>query len=279
MWGDKVFVIAEAGVNHNGSSRAAHYLVEAASEARADAVKFQMFDCEKLDPPGERREMLRNFQLTPNAYSELKSHANGLGIEFICTPFDVDSLRFLVDDLKVKTLKIASGNLVNRRLLEAAGRSGCDLILSTGMATLDDVRGAIRTIGRRDTTLLHCTSSYPCSYEDVNLRAMRTLRDAFGPGVGLSDHTEGIAIPIAAAVLGATVIEKHFTLDRNMDGPDHKASIEPNDLAAMIEGIRQIEEAMGNGEKVPRQSEEFAMGISRDRRSWREGTYVEADES
>lgn len=266
-----VTIIAEAGVNHNGDKALALELIDAAAEAKADAVKFQTFQADVLDPPGDWRDMIRALELSRDVHFDLKQHAEDLGIEFISTPFDVDSLRFLVDDLKVKTLKIASGHHENVLLLKAAGASLCKIILSTGMATIFDVYGAVQSIGR-PVTLLHCTSAYPCPYQDVNLRAMGTLWSAFGEcyNIGLSDHTEGIAIPLAAAALGAVVIEKHFTLNRSMDGPDHRASIEPDELAAMVRGIRQVTQAIGDGTKQPRESENFARGIAAERKAWRE---------
>ena len=265
-----VFVIAEVGVNHGGSSRTAHYLVEAAAKAGADACKFQTFDCEKLDPPGERREMLRKLQLTQSNHIALKYTAGDLGIEFMSTPFDVESLRFLVDDLGVKTLKIASGNLDNEPLLRAANMSGLRVIVSTGMATLDEVRDADLRLAGVSHCMLHCTSAYPTPIEDVNLRAMVTMRDNIGCEVGLSDHTEDIVVPIAAVALGATVIEKHLTLDRRMDGPDHLCSLEPDDFAEMVRGIRTVEKALGDGVKAPRDSEDPVMQIAMERKTWRE---------
>lgn len=273
-------IIAELGVNHGGDASLATKMIMLAEVFGADAVKLQLFDCEKLDPPGERREMLRKLQLSHDDHRDLKSYADSIGIEYICTPFDVDSLRFLVDDLKVKTLKIASGNLDNVPLLEAAGESGCEVILSTGMATINEaLRGAntVYSAGAKNhmalmPILLHCTSAYPTPMEAVNLSAMVAMAENHFKGchVGLSDHTDGISIPIAAAALGAVVIEKHLTLDRSMPGPDHAASIEPDQFAAMVRGIRDVEMAMGGGVKGVRECEYPAMKIANERREWRD---------
>ncbi len=270
-----VKIIAEIGVNHGGNLDTAHELICQAAKAGASAVKFQTFECTKLDPPGERREMLRKLQLSHADHHDLKKQADDWDIEFISTSFDVDSLRFLVDDLKVKTLKIASGNLDNVPLLEAAALSGCHVILSTGMATTDDIfRGGNRIFagtGGSSLTLLHCTSAYPTPLEAVNLNAMVKMAEVFGAcSVGLSDHTEGIAIALAAAALGAVVIEKHLTLDRTMPGPDHRVSLEPDQFAAMVRGIRDIEKAMGDGVKGPQKCEIEAAIVADERKNWRD---------
>ena len=266
-------IIAEIGVNHQGKEYTAVRLIHEAIKAGADAVKFQTYDCERLDPPGERREMLRGLQLSHSDHRTLKGVCRAHNMEFISTPFDVDSLRFLVDDLKVKTLKIASGNLDNIPLLEAAGESGCDVILSTGMATWEEVIRSQRWLKipcLENLTFLHCTSAYPTPMEEVNLNAMVAMQDAFACPVGLSDHTEGITIPLAAAALRATVIEKHLTLDRAMTGPDHAASIEPDEFAAMVKGIRDIELAMGDGVKGIQDCERRAFEVANERRKWRD---------
>ncbi|HDZ73714.1 MAG TPA: N-acetylneuraminate synthase [Aurantimonas coralicida] len=263
-----VFVIAEAGVNHNGDVDIAHKLVEAAASAGADAVKFQTFDAERLDPPGARREMLAKLQLSHEAHFALKKQAMDLGIEFMSTPFDLDSLRFLVEDVMVGTLKIGSGQLDNAPLLEAARMSPCHLIVSTGMATMEDV-GRARGELRRGI-MLHCTSAYPAPPADINLRAMVAMREKLGCPVGLSDHTDSTAIPIAAVALGAEVIEKHLTLDPWMRGPDHAASLDPHRFSAMVTGIRSVELALGDGVKRPQASEAGAIEIAAERRAWRE---------
>ncbi len=273
-----VFIIAEIGVNHCGSVALAEELISQAHMAGADCVKFQTFDCEKLDPPGERREMLRKLQFAHSDFHVLNHTAAKVGIEFISTPFDVDSLRFLVGDLKVKTLKIASGNLGNLPLLEAAGASGCDVILSTGMATIDEIAEAAYHVYWSGVcyfpTVLHCTSAYPTPLEAVNLNAMVAMNERFkcepACPVGLSDHTEGITVALAAAALGAVVIEKHITLDRTMPGPDHRVSLEPDQFAAMVQGIRDIEKAMGDGVKGPQKCEIEAAIVADERKNWRD---------
>ena len=304
--GARVYVIAEAGVNHNGDPALALELVDAAAEARADAVKFQTFRAEAVASPGaakagyQRRAteageaqlaMLKRLELPQRAFRGLARHCARLGIDFLSTPFDTESLRFLVEDLGLETLKIASGEITNAPLLLAAARSGRKVVLSTGMSTLDEVADALGVLafgytraqaapsrrafrvaftagtGRRalarKVTLLHCTSEYPAPVDEVNLRAMETLRETFGLRVGLSDHSEGIAVPIAAAALGAVVIEKHFTLDRSLPGPDHRASIEPGDLADMVAGIRAVEQALGDGVKKPTPSEMKNLDVVR----------------
>ena len=262
------FVIAEAGVNHGGDLYQAKCLALVASHAGANAIKIQTFDAAKLDPPGKRRELLHRFELTQQQHIELRDFAGEIGIEFMSTPFDPDSLRFLVE-IGVKRIKIASGQLDNWPLLEAARDSGVPILLSTGMATYQQIASALATTGASRTTLLHCTSAYPCPAEDVNLRALATLRANFGGEVGFSDHSEGIEAAIAAVALGATVIEKHLTLDRNAEGPDHKASIEPDEFARMVAGVRRVEAMMGDGIKQPRPSEAAAQAVASERRAWR----------
>lgn len=292
------FVIAEAGVNHNGSLEMALRLIDAAAAAGADAVKFQTFIPEALvsrhavkavyqqhttGADESQLDMLRKLALDHAAHRHLLAHCKARGIEFMSSPFDVDSARFLVDTLDVATLKLGSGEITNGPLLLALARTGKPLILSTGMSTLPEIEQALAVLafGYTETTaqptttgiaaayateagrhvlrdkvsLLHCTTEYPCPFEDVNLRAMDTLRDAFGLPVGYSDHTPGITIPIAAVARGARIIEKHFTLDRNLPGPDHQASLQPDELRAMIDGIRQVEHALGHGRKEPAPSE------------------------
>lgn len=262
------FVIAEAGVNHQGNASLAHRLVDAAATVGANAVKFQTFDAERLEPPGPRREMLRELQLSQQAHVSLSDHARTCGIEFMSTPFDPDSLRFLVE-IGVKRIKIASGHLDNWPLLHAAKASGLPVLLSTGMAGYPQIAAAFALVGASRATLLHCTSAYPCPLEDVNLRAMIALRANFGGEVGFSDHSEGVDAAIAATALGAVVIEKHLTLARDMDGPDHKASVEPDEFARMVRGIRRVEAMMGDGIKQPRASEAVAVDIAAERRAWR----------
>lgn len=293
-----IFIIAEAGVNHNGERDLAFALVDAAAEAGADAVKFQTFNAHELastDAPKatyqteatgaaeSQLEMLQRLELPHALHHELVAHCANRGITFLSAPFDASSLEFLVNDLSLNMLKIPSGEITNGPLLLAAAMSGCDIILSTGMSTLAEVETALGVLAfgftmeeatpsqdafmdafaseagrislKEKIILLHCTTEYPAPHADANLRAMETLRDAFGLRVGLSDHTPGIAVPIAAAALGADVIEKHFTIDRSLPGPDHQASLEPGELKDMINGIRATEEALGDGAKQPRPSE------------------------
>lgn len=278
------YIIAEAGVNHNGDPALAHKLIDAAAEAGADAVKFQTFSADAVATEaapkaayqtettgaGEnQRAMLARLELSKPAHHDLLAHCRRSGLEFLSTPFDLESLAFLTDELDLPTLKIASGEITNRPLLEAAAHSGKKLILSTGMCMLGDVEAALAVLenvagglkGR--VSLLHCVSQYPAPAEDVNLKAMATLRRAFGLPVGLSDHTAGTAVAIAAAALGAAIIEKHFTLDRTLPGPDHRASLEPGELKEMVTGIRTVEAAMGDGRKAPQPSELETRDVAR----------------
>jgi N-acetylneuraminate synthase len=312
-----VFVIAEAGVNHNGEHDKALALIDAAADAGADAVKFQTFRAGELataDAPkadyqiratdeGESQlDMLKRLELPREWHHDLAERSREKGIQFLSTPFDRESLRFLAGEMKLEILKIPSGEITNGPLLLEAGRSGCKIILSTGMSTLKEIEEALSVLAfgmmedgkepsrdafkdafasdqgqaalRENMTVLHCTTEYPAPVEDANLKAMETMRDEFGLRVGLSDHTEGIAVAIAAAGLGATVIEKHFTLDHGLPGPDHQASLEPGELTEMIAGVRSVaknraaavrvvEQAMGDGKKVPRPSEIKNMVIAR----------------
>jgi len=274
------FIIAEAGVNHNGDINLAKKLIDAAREAGADAVKFQTFKAEKLlienaEKPeyqkkttgsGESQfEMIKKLELSNEDFGELFLYAKEKGIIFLSTPFDRESVD-LLDELGVSAFKVGSGEMTNYPLLKHIARKKKPIILSTGMATLDEVREAIEVIreeGGEDITLLHCISSYPAKVEEMNLRAIETLRSTFNLPVGLSDHSLGINIPIAAAALGACIIEKHFTIDRNLPGPDHKASLEPGELKQMVTAIRQVESAMGNGIKRPVAGEEENKRLGR----------------
>jgi len=278
--GGPVFVIAEAGVNHNGDIELAKRMVDVAKDAGADAVKFQTFKAESLAtiaaPKAEYQltntastetqlEMLRQLELSEEAHREVCDYCAVKGITFLSTPFDADSADFL-ETLHVPAFKISSGDLTNLPLLEHIARKGRPVILSTGMATLQEVRDAVNTIseaGCRDLILLHCVTNYPALPSEINLRAMTTMRDEFGVPVGFSDHTEGTVISLAAVALGATVIEKHFTLDKNFPGPDHKASLEPEELQSLIKGIRAIEVSLGDGEKCPTPSEFETAKIAR----------------
>jgi N-acetylneuraminate synthase len=299
-----VYVIAEAGVNHNGELELARRLVDCAAAAGADAVKFQTFEAKKLatsaapkanyqqqatDPAESQLEMLSKLELPREWHWELSERARSQGIEFLSTAFDISSLSFL-EELDMPFYKVPSGELTNGPLLWQFARKGRPLVVSTGMATLSEIEQALAVIahafnapaepaeigeiwrGWSDlawraslhgrVTLLHCTSQYPTPMQECNLRAMDTLR-AFGLPVGYSDHTEGILIPVAAVARGATFIEKHFTLDCNMQGPDHKASLEPVELAQMVKQIRDLELALGDGAKCPQPSEWSTRQVAR----------------
>lgn len=242
------FIIAEVGVNHSGKLDAASKLVMAAKEAGADAVKFQLFSSQKLW--GDDR--IKHLELSLNCMEMLRELCRNIGIEFMCTPFGVEEVHALAP--LVKRMKIASGCIAHLALLNTVSETGLPVILSTGMSDLFDVKAALRELDD-DVSLLHCTSSYPCRLEDVNLRAMDELA-VFGKPVGYSDHTSSITVPIAAVARGATIIEKHLTLDRNAVGPDHKASITPKEFKAMVLAIREVEAALGSGEKRVQPCEE-----------------------
>ena len=280
----KCIVIAEAGVNHNGSLDLALRLVDAAVAAGADVVKFQTFRASCLasrnapkalyqqvttDAGVSQFEMLRKLELSEANQKKLMSYCQQQGIAFLSTPFDFPSIDFLAS-LGMSVFKIPSGEITNLPYLRKVGSLEKDIILSTGMSTIGEVADAMRILEAAGTprariTLLHCTTQYPAPLDSVNLRAMLTLHKAFPgiAGVGYSDHTQGIEIPLAAVAMGATVVEKHFTLDRNMEGPDHKASLEPDALRAMVAGIRKVESALGNGIKTPAQAELPNMVVAR----------------
>ena len=295
----KVLIIAEAGVNHNGDESKALALVDAAVLAGVDIVKFQTFKAESLvtataDQASYQSEnigkvesqlqMLERLELSYAAHKRVKAYCDTCGITYLSTAFDDESLTFLVEDLKLTQLKIPSGELTNTPFVLAHALSGCQLILSTGMATLNEVKSALEVIAfgllqfagkmldskpntatfnqafnselgqkllREQVTLLHCSTEYPTPAHHVNLLAMDTLKNSFSLAIGYSDHSQGITIPIAAVARGAQVIEKHFTLDRNLPGPDHRASLEPNELTAMVKAIRDVESAFGDGIKQP----------------------------
>lgn len=242
------FIVAEAGINHNGKIENAHRLVAAATNAQANAVKFQLFNSQRLW--GDDR--VKHLELSFADMTSLAAHCKDMNIEFMCTPFGVEEVEFLAP--LVNRMKVASGCLTNRDLLKAVDKTGLPVILSTGMSEVNEILDAISMLSS-DTTLLHCTSSYPCKIEDVNLKAMDTLRST-GLPVGYSDHTEGIIVALAAVAKGATYLEKHLTLDRKQTGPDHKASIDPYQFRIMVHGIRQIEQALGDGIKRVMPSEE-----------------------
>ena len=269
-----VLIIAEAGVNHNGDLELAKSLVDAAANAGADLVKFQSFSAERLatvsapkadyqnqttDQKQSQFAMLQQLELSPQMHEQLITHCAKQGIGFFSTGFDTQSVDYLAS-LGAVRFKIPSGEITNLPYLRHVGGFGKPLILSTGMATLGEIEAALDALGiagtpRSQITVLHCNTEYPTPVQDVNLLAMTRIRDAFGVAVGYSDHTAGIEVPIAAVALGATVIEKHLTLDRNLPGPDHKASLEPDEFAAMVRAIRNIEQAMGDGIKRPSPSE------------------------
>jgi len=292
-------IIAEAGVNHNGDEALAFQLVDAAHQAGADIVKFQTFKAKKLVTEQAKQAdyqvantqkqesqlaMLSRLELSYAAHQQLVKYCESLGIEFLSTAFDSESLDFLVNDLGLTRLKLPSGELTNAPLVLEHARTGCDLIVSTGMATLAEIEMALGVIAfgytaaenavpsmmafqqayasnegkkalKEKVTILHCTTEYPAPMAEINLKAMDTLGKAFDLPAGYSDHSEGITIPIAAVARGAVLIEKHFTLDKNMEGPDHKASLDPDELASMVKAIRQVEVALGSTVKSPTVSE------------------------
>lgn len=263
-----VLVIAEAGVNHNGKLDLALELCDAAKKSGADVVKFQTWRTELLltkdvaqaeyqsENTGiveSQFDMLKKLELSYDDFREIKRHCDEIGIVFASTADEPDSLDFLIE-LGIPFIKIGSGEIGNIPYLRYMGSKGLPIILSTGMSTLDDVRisvEALKTAGAEDITLLHCTTNYPCEYENVNLKAMNTLAEEFGLKVGYSDHTEGIEVSISAVALGACVIEKHFTLDRNMEGPDQLSSTEPKEFLCLVNSIRNVEKCLGDGIKNP----------------------------
>ncbi len=273
-------VIAEIGVNHNGSLDMAIRMVDEARKCGADYVKFQTFIPEKLiskraqkadyqkrttDAEESQLEMIKKVTLPLEAFAVIKQHCDKTGISFMSTPFDDNSIDFL-NDIGISTWKVPSGEVTNLPYLIKIAKTGKPIIMSTGMCTVYDIESAVTVLrehGAGDITLLHCTTEYPAPIEEVNLHAMETLRNLFHCNVGYSDHTEGIEVSIAAAALGATVIEKHFTLDRSMDGPDQKASTEPVDFARMIRSIRNIDLALGSFDKAVSQSEQKNMIAAR----------------
>ena len=260
--GHPCFVVAEAGVNHNGSLKLAKRLADAAKEAGADAVKFQVFKAENLVSPRAPKakyqlEMLRRLELSYESFRRLHAYCRRKRILFLASPFDDEAIDFL-DELDVAAFKVPSGEITNLPFLQKIAKKRKPMIVSTGMSSLKEVEAAVKSIrkaGNDAMILLHCVSSYPASPNDVNLRAMETLKKTFGLPVGFSDHTQGIEVALAAVALGACVIEKHFTLDRSLPGPDHRVSIEPKEFKALVEGIRKVEMSMGDGWKEPRASE------------------------
>ena len=275
-----VFIIAEAGVNHNGSIALAKQLIDVAAKSGADAVKFQTFIAEEVvstdapkaeyqkqttDASESQLDMIKKLELSKEDHRELMDYAKHKNIMFLSTPFDNKSVDLLVE-LGVPLIKISSGEITNHPFLEYIAKKGLPIILSTGMSSLKEVAEAVSVIkeaGCKDLTLLHCTSNYPARVEDCNLLAMKTMEDAFDVPVGYSDHTPGIYVPLAAAAMGACVIEKHFTLDKNLPGPDHRASLEPAELEEMVRGIRLVEKALGSPVKAPVESELEVRDVAR----------------
>lgn len=268
----KVCIIAEAGVNHNGDINIAKNMVDMAKKAGVDYIKFQTFVPEKLvsryaekaeyqkkttDVAESQLDMLRKLSLPEDAFVSLKEYCDEVGIGFISTPFDLESIDFL-EKLGMDFWKIPSGEITNLPYLEKIAGTRRKVILSTGMSDIQEIKDSVKVLennGTSNIVLLHCNTQYPTLFEDVNLLAMNTISKETGKEVGYSDHTKGIEVPIAAVAMGATVIEKHFTLDKNMDGPDHKASLEPDELKKMVSAIRNIEKAIGSGVKEPTASE------------------------
>lgn len=302
----RTIIIAEAGVNHNGSLETAINMIDVSADAGADIVKFQTFNVDELvtrnavkakyqevndSTSGTQYEMLKKLSLTREQHEKLIKHCRRRGVAFLSSPFDAQSLRLLAYDFNLPLLKMPSGEITNGPLLLEAARTKKDIILSTGMSTLDDIESALKVLAfgflgggnspskddfsrayesiegkeylNEKVTLLHCVSEYPAPYEDVNLNAMTTLSVRFGLKTGFSDHTPGIVVAIAAVAMGALVIEKHFTLDHGMSGPDHVASLDPSELENMIRSIRAVETALGNGTKAPTESEMINMPRAR----------------
>ncbi len=277
---NKTLIIAEAGVNHNGDIKLAKQLAKAAYAAGADFVKYQTFipkalvsqSAEMADyqrsnvkSSNSQLEMLSKLSLSFEEFRQLKVYCDEIGIGFLSTPFDMESIAFL-EELDMPFWKVPSGEVTNTPYLIRLAKTHKPIVMSTGMCDMDEIEFAVKilnTYGSGEITLLHCNTEYPTPFEDVNLRAMLTLKDKFSVKAGYSDHTKGIEIPIAAVALGAEVIEKHFTLDKTMQGPDHKASLEPDELCCMVEAIRNIESALGTGEKKPSSSEKKNTAVAR----------------
>lgn len=304
---DSTFIIAEAGVNHNGDFDLAKKLIDVAADSNVDAVKFQTFRVESLvtenapkatyqkistSEQESQRQMLEALEISFPLQFKLMKYAESRGILFLSTPFDPASLDFLLNDIKLETIKIGSGDLTNGPLLLNVARSRRDVILSTGMASLSEIEDALAVLAfgfvagkdakpnkrafndayvspdgqkllQSKVSLMHCTSEYPCPFNEINLKAITTLKLAFGLDVGYSDHSQGIHVCLAAVAMGAQIIEKHFTLDKNMKGPDHKSSIEPYELGLLVKQVRDIEAAKGQGVKIPQPSEIANRQVSR----------------
>jgi N,N'-diacetyllegionaminate synthase len=279
---NRTLIIAEAGVNHNGDLKLAKQLIDVAAKAGADYVKFQTFSADRIvsksapkaeyqqlvtDESETQHQMLKGLELSKEMHLELFKHCKKRSIKFLSTGFDVESVQLLVD-LGINIIKIPSGEITNLPYLRFIGSLGLPVILSSGMSTMDEIGNALVVlessgVSRSKVTVLHCTTAYPTPMDEVNLRAMNSISDTFRVVVGYSDHTLGIEVSIAAVALGASVIEKHFTLDRLLPGPDHKASLEPNELIAMVKAIRNIENSLGSGIKLPQLSEIKNLCIAR----------------
>lgn len=277
---ESVLIIAEAGVNHNGSIELAKELALKAKEAGADIVKYQTarleslvskeakmaeYQKENIGQTMSQKEMLKKLLLSFDEFRELADYCKEVGIKFLSTPFDVESIDFL-EEIGCDMWKVPSGEITNYPYLIKIAKTHKPVILSTGMSNIDEVRACYNLLkdnGAGEITILHCTTQYPTAYEDVNLKAMLTLEKEFGCKAGYSDHTKGIEVPVAAVAMGACVIEKHFTLDKNMEGPDHKASLEPQELAQMVSMIRNIEAAIGDGVKTPKAAEIGNKAVAR----------------
>jgi len=279
---NRTLIIAEAGVNHNGDLELAKQLIDVAARAGADYVKFQTFSADRIvsqsaskaeyqqqvtDASETQYEMLKRLELSNEMHLELIKHCEEQSIKFLSTGFDIESVELLVG-LGIDLIKIPSGEITNLPYLRFIGSLGLPVILSTGMSTMDEIGNALTIIegaglGRSQITVLHCTTEYPTPMVEVNLRALNSINNTFGVIVGYSDHTVGMEVSIAAVALGASVIEKHFTLDRSLPGPDHKASLEPNELIAMVKAIRNIEDSLGSGIKEPALSEIKNLRIAR----------------
>lgn len=276
---NKVLIIAEAGVNHNGDINIAYKMIDAARDAGVDVIKFQTanpelvisryaqkaeYQKEATGNDESQLEMIKRLHFKFNEYFSILDYCKKAGITFLSSPFDIDSIHFLNDLQEI--WKIPSGEITNLPYLLEIAKTGKSVIMSTGMCEMDEIETAIRVLrenGTKEIKLLHCNTEYPTPFDDVNLKAMQTMRDAFGLEVGYSDHTKGIEVPIAAVAMGATIIEKHFTLSCDMEGPDHKASLEPDQLTEMVRKIRNIERALGSGKKTPSESEKKNISVAR----------------
>lgn len=276
---NKVLIIAEAGVNHNGDINIAYKMIDVARNAGVDVIKFQTanpelvisryaqkaeYQKEATGNDESQLEMIKRLHFKFNEYFSIFDYCRKAGITFLSSPFDIDSIHFLNDLQEI--WKIPSGEITNLPYLLEIAKTGKSVIMSTGMCEMDEIEtaiGVLRENGTKEIKLLHCNTEYPTPFDDVNLKAMQTMRDAFGLEVGYSDHTKGIEVPIAAVAMGATIIEKHFTLSCDMEGPDHKASLEPDQLTEMVRKIRNIERALGSGKKTPSESEKKNISVAR----------------